>query len=349
MKENKTIKVGSFFSGIGSPEKALKKLKQERIIDDYEVMFFSEIDKSAIKSYCTIHNINSELNWGDITKINGENLPYCDLWIGGFPCQDISYAGKMKGFEFTSSTRSSLGWEMIRLLKEVKEKPQYVIFENVASIINKKFKNTLVLFKEELINLGYKLYDDILCAINYGIPQNRTRYFLIAILNDCKTFSFPKPVFDHCILKDFLDKEVDEKYYLTYDKYEENNNTRWFTKKNLNELIYEVDIEKYKKGGLCGKDHSTKFTQSSRIYSDNGFAPTLTRSNTALNCKLVVSEEIMRIRKITPKEAWRLMGFEDKDFVAASQVCKETALYKQAGNSIVVNVLYFILKELFEK
>ena len=82
---NEILKVGTFFSGIGSPEKALERLKQEKIIGDYKVEFFSEIDKDAIKSYCAIHNVNPDLNLGDITKIKGEDLPSCDLWIGGFP------------------------------------------------------------------------------------------------------------------------------------------------------------------------------------------------------------------------------------------------------------------------
>ena len=83
---------------------------------------------------------------------------------------------------------------MIRLLKEIENKPKYVIFENVASITSKKFKNTLDLFKEELKNLGYELYEDILNAADYGIPQTRKRYFLIAILNGCDSFSFPNPI-----------------------------------------------------------------------------------------------------------------------------------------------------------
>lgn len=188
---NDTIKVGTFFSGIGAPEKAFEKLKNDNVINDYEIMFFSEIDKDAIKSYCAIHNSKEELNLGSITEIKGKDLPYCDIWIGGFPCQDISCAGKMKGFNFESSTRSSLGWEMIRLLKEVKVKPKYVIFENVASITSKRFKPTLDLFKEDLVNLGYSLYDDILCATDFEIPQTRKRYFLVAILDKNKEFKFP--------------------------------------------------------------------------------------------------------------------------------------------------------------
>ena len=169
-------------------------MKREKVIDNYELKFFSEIDKHAVKSYCAIHNIDEKLNLSSITNIKGKDLPDSDLWIWGFPCQDISCAGKMKGFDFNTSTRSSLGWEMIRLLKEVKNKPKYVIFENVAMITSKRFKDTLSLFKKDLINLEYKLYDDILIASDYGIPQIRKRYFLIAILNNNnnKEFNFPE-------------------------------------------------------------------------------------------------------------------------------------------------------------
>lgn len=137
-----------------------------------------------------IHHESEKKNLGDITKINGQDLPYCDLWIGEFPCQDISYAGKMKGFDIESSTRSSLGWEMIRLLKEVENKSKYVIFENVAAIASKKFEKTLKLFKENLNKLGYTLYDKVLNAVDYGIPQTRKRYFLVAISDKNKKFLY---------------------------------------------------------------------------------------------------------------------------------------------------------------
>lgn len=289
---NEIIKVGTFFSGIGSPEKALERLKNEGHIKDYKVEFFSEIDKNAIKSYCAIHNVDESLNLGSITDIKGKNLPYCDLWIGGFPCQDISCAGKMRGFDFTSSTRSSLGWEMIRLLKEVNTKPKYVIFENVAMITSKKFKETLNLFKEDLISLGYTLYDQLLSATDYGIPQTRTRYFLVAILDNQKQFKFPDEIESDVILKDFLEEFVEEKYYLTNSDYIEKDNKRIFKHKNRNDIEYEVDMDKHLIGGVCGIDKHTKFAISSRLFSIYGNSPTLTASNTADNSKIVVESEV---------------------------------------------------------
>ena len=289
---NEIIKVGTFFSGIGSPEKALERLKNEGHIKDYKVKFFSEIDKNAIKSYCAIHNVDESLNLGSITDIKGKNLPYCDLWIGGFPCQDISCAGKMRGFDFTSSTRSSLGWEMIRLLKEVNTKPKYVIFENVAMITSKKFKETLNLFKEDLISLGYTLYDQLLSATDYGIPQTRTRYFLVAILDNQKQFKFPDKIESDVILKNFLEEFVEGKYYLTNSNYIEKDNKRVFKHKNRNDIEYEVDMDKYLIGGVCGIDKHTKFAISSRLFSIYGNSPTLTASNTADNSKIVVESEV---------------------------------------------------------
>lgn len=289
---NEIIKVGTFFSGIGSPEKALERLKNEGHIKDYKVEFFSEIDKNAIKSYCAIHDVDESLNLGSITDIKGKDLPYCDLWIGGFPCQDISCAGKMRGFDFTSSTRSSLGWEMIRLLKEVKTKPKYIIFENVAMITSKKFKETLNLFKEDLISLGYTLYDQLLSATDYGIPQTRTRYFLVAILDNQKQFKFPEKIESDVILKNFLEEFVDEKYYLTNSNYIEKDNKRVFRHKNRNDIEYEVDMDKYLIGGVCGIDKHTKFAISSRLFSIYGNSPTLTASNTSDNSKIVVESEV---------------------------------------------------------
>lgn len=290
MTNEGVIKVGTFFSGIGSPEKALEILKNEKYIKDFKIEFFSEIDKNAIKSYCAIHNIDESLNVGNILDIQGKNLKYCDLWIGGFPCQDISCAGKMNGFNFNSSTRSSLGWEMIRLLREVQVKPKYVIFENVKMITSKRFKDTLTLFKQDLEDLGYTLYDDVLSASDYGIPQTRKRYFLVALLNKSEKFKFPDKIKLEINLKDILEINVDEKYYLTNNEYEVNENKRIFKNKKREDINYEIDISKFNSGGVCGIDKHSNFAQSARLFSENGLAPTITASNTADNTKIVVEE-----------------------------------------------------------
>lgn len=196
----------------------------------------------------------------------------------------------MKGFDFKSSTRSSLGWEMIRLLKEVNIKQKYVIFENVANITSKAFKNTPNLFKQDLISLGYTLYDKALNAIDYGVPQTRKRYFLVAILDKEEKFSFIEGEGCPETLLDYLERDVDEKYYLTTNKYKVVNNKFIFNKKNNSDREYEVNLKKYNEGGVCGKDKSCEFAQPLRVFSQNGYAPTLTANNTSDNCKILVEE-----------------------------------------------------------
>ena len=345
-----TLKVGTFFSGIGSPEQAIKRLKKDNLIDDYESMFYCEIDRAASKTYSIINEVDESKNLGSITDVNGKDLPYADLWVGGFPCQDISLAGKLRGFNFQSSTRSSLGWEMIRLLGEVKEKPKFVIFENVANITSEMFVKTLHLFKYDMERLGYTLYDQVLNAKDYGIPQKRQRYFLIAILGEYG-FCFPHTLKKKVILKDCLE-DADEKYFLTTNKYTiRSNGNREYLKKNNDKVKYELDINRFLYTDMCGTDITSKFYQTSRIHSENGIAPTLTASNTADNCKIATlcngTLEDLRIRTITSKEAWRLMGFSDEVYDKAKLSTSETNLFHQAGNSIVVDVMYHIFKSLF--
>lgn len=250
-----TIRVGTFFSGIGAPEKAFQKLKEEKIIKDYRIEFFSEIDKNAIKSYCAVHNVDESLNLGSITEIKGNELPYCDIWIGGFPCQDISCAGKMKGFDLKSATRSSLGWEMIRLLREVKNKPKYVVFENVENITSKPFRETLSLFKQDLINLGYTLYDKVLDATKYDMPQTRKRYFLVAILGNKKVFTFADGngrvgriiMFKECLrnnIMPFIILDDDKTYYMRGLKEYENDKMFLIDTIGHEQDLYEKMCEK---------------------------------------------------------------------------------------------------------
>ena len=210
----KSIKLGTFFSGIGAPEKALGNIGI-----DYDLQFFSEIDKYAIKAYCAIHDESEEKCVGSISDLKGVNLPYCDMWFGGFPCQDISLAGNGKGFALETESRSSLGWEMIRLLREVKTKPKYIVFENVAAIFNETHRPVLNLFKQDLEELGYTLFNKLLNSKDYGVPQNRNRYFLVAILGEYN-YKFPTAIPLNLKLKDTLEDEVNNKYYLTDNQME---------------------------------------------------------------------------------------------------------------------------------
>ena len=358
--DKNNVKVGTFFSGIGSPEMAFKRLKDNGVINNFESVFFCEVDKHAIKSYCAIHNKSESDNLGDITKINGADLPYCDIWIGGFPCQDISAAGVQRGFAFNSNTRSSLGWKMIQFLREIKDPPKVVIFENVAAITNVNMKKTLNLFKKDLEDLGYSLYDQVLTALNYGTPQNRERYFLVAIRGNY-LYHFPEKIKLKLRLKDLLEKEIDpnlvlsEKVPFDLQKFVENKNYDKNSKlicKNLKDKRkrYVINLYRFIDGkNHCGRDTSSKYNQTARLWSMNGYCPTLTANSTEDTSKMIIyKDNCFFVKKISPLESWRFMGFSDDDFYKAKSIGSSyRQLFKQAGNSIATNVIYYILKNLF--
>ena len=206
------MKVLSLFSGIGAFEKAL-----DRLNIDYELVAFSEIDKYATKSYCAIHGVDESMNLGDITKVDENSLPKdIDLITYGFPCQDISLAGKQKGLfnNDGTQTRSGLFFEALRIIEATK--PKIAIAENVKNLTGKKFKEQFELVLKSLEEAGYSNYWKVLNAKDYGIPQNRERVFIISIRKDIdKGYEFPKPFPLQLRLKDMLDDEVDEKYYLS--------------------------------------------------------------------------------------------------------------------------------------
>ena len=361
LKLNKdNVKVGTFFSGIGSPEMAFKRLKDNGIIKNFESVFYCEIDKYAVKSYCAIHNKTENDNLGDITKINGADLPYCDIWIGGFPCQDISMAGVRRGFDFNSNTRSSLGWKMIQFLREIKDPPKVVIFENVAAITNVNMRRTLNLFKKDLEDLGYTLYDQVLTALDYGTPQNRERYFLVAIKGNY-LYYFPEKIKLKLRLKDLLEKDIDpnlvlsEKVPFDLQKFVENRNYDKNSKlicKNLKDRRkrYVINLYRFIDGkNHCGRDTSSRYNQTARLWSMNGYCPTLTANSTEDTSKMIIyKDNCFFVKKISPLESWRFMGFSDEDYYKAKSIgTSNRQLFKQAGNSIATNVIYYILKNLF--
>lgn len=197
------------FSGIGAFEKAL-----ERQNIPFELINYCEIDKYASKSYSAIHNISEDFNLGDITKVNEKTLPDFDLMTWGFPCQDISVAGNQKGI-IKGETRSGLYYEGLRILKE--KKPKYSIIENVKALTQKKFEREFKQILKDLSESGYNNYWQVLNAKDYGIPQNRERVFIVSIRKDVDNgmFKFPKGFDNGIRLKDILEDEVDEKYYLS--------------------------------------------------------------------------------------------------------------------------------------
>lgn len=408
------LKVNELFSGIGSQKAALERLGIE-----HEIIGIAEIDKYAIKSYEAIHG--PVRNYGDISKI--DKLDYADFWTYSFPCQDISVAGKQAGIN--EHTRSGLLYQVERLLqvsKEHDELPKYLMLENVKNLVGKKFKAQFDEWIQRLDELGYNTYWQVLNAKNYGIPQNRERVFAISILKDIDIgYVFPEPFELKKRLKDILEKEVDEKYYINSEKAKklisqitqtgtgllseqatkldgmtECANTllardyKGFDNQAMNCVIENFDQKRI--GGLY--DGETKH-QAGSVWDINCIAPTvdtmqggnrqpcilepciaanrgrnpdnpsdrtvgsptdqrleINQNGTSNTITTVQKDNYLmepqyRIRKLTPLECWRLMGFKDEQFYKAEKVNSNSQLYKQAGNSIVVDVLYYIFKNLF--
>lgn len=206
------MKVLSLFSGIGAFEKALDNLQVP-----YELVAYCEIDKYASKSYAAIHGVPESMNIGDITKVDEKQLPKdIDLITYGFPCQDISIAGKQKGLlnEDGTKTRSGLFFEALRIIEETQ--PRVAIAENVKNLTGKKFASQFQTVLDSLEQAGYNNYWKVLNLKDFGIPQNRERVFIVSIRKDIDngTFKFPGGFPLKLRLKDVLEVEVDERYYM---------------------------------------------------------------------------------------------------------------------------------------
>ncbi|MCC0678256.1 MULTISPECIES: DNA (cytosine-5-)-methyltransferase [unclassified Clostridioides] len=205
----KELKLLSLFSGIGAFEKALGNIKVR-----YKLINYCEIDKYASKSYSVIHDVSEDMNLGDITKIDISKLAQdVDIITHGSPCTNYSVAGKGDGGDKGSGTASSLMWNTVEIVKYIK--PKYVVWENVKNVLSKKHKHNFEQYINDLKGLGYTSYYQILNAKDFGIPQNRERIFCISILGEHTPYEFPIGFTLQYRLKDFLEKEVDEKYYLS--------------------------------------------------------------------------------------------------------------------------------------
>jgi DNA (cytosine-5)-methyltransferase 1 len=179
---------------------------------DYELVGWSEIDKYAIQAHDALYPQWADRNYGDISKIDWNNVPDFDLFTYSSPCQDFSNAGLQRGGTEGSGTRSSLLWECRRAI--VAKRPKYLLLENVAALVSQKFLPLFNKWQAELASYGYTNFAQVLNAKDYGVPQNRERVFLVSILNG-DSYHFPKPFKLEKRLKDVLETNVDEKYYLS--------------------------------------------------------------------------------------------------------------------------------------
>lgn len=206
------LKVFTAFSGYDSQCIALDRLYQHNKDFEYELVGWSEIDKYAIQAHNAIYPQYSDRNYGDISKIDWTQVPDFDLFTYSSPCQDFSNAGKQAGGAEGSGTRSSLLWECRRAI--VAKKPKYLLMENVAALVSKKFIRLFNAWQLELESYGYRNFAKVLNAKNYGVPQNRERIFMVSVLDETARYEFPDPMPLTIRLKDVLEKEVEERYYL---------------------------------------------------------------------------------------------------------------------------------------
>lgn len=202
------ITVNELFAGIGAFRKALINLNI-----DHEIVGISEIDRFAIASYTALYG--ETRNYGDISKVS--KLDYADLWTYGFPCQDLSTAGKQKGIK--KGTRSGLLLEVQRLIGMAAlydELPKYLVLENVKNLASKKFLGSFEDWLEWLDEAGYNTYWQIINAADYGMAQKRERVIAVSIRKDVDTgFTFPAPIPLEKKFRDYLETEVDDRYYLS--------------------------------------------------------------------------------------------------------------------------------------
>jgi DNA (cytosine-5)-methyltransferase 1 len=368
------LRLLELFGGIGACTKALKKLGI-----DVEVVDYVEIDRYAVASYNAINNTNFKPQ--DITQWDKD--VEVDFIMHGSPCQDFSLAGKQAGGDEGSGTRSSLMYETIRIVEKLK--PKYVIWENVKNLLSKKHRLNFDSYLEIMESLGYKSDYQVLNAKDFGIPQNRERVFTISIRNDIKKSPvlFLQKQELKLILQDLLEIEVDKKYYLSKKMIKNISALGSKTFKNNNSKI-NLDIARpltstMHKMHRAGSDNYISddlprnydlsiliknATKKGYMEAHEGDSINLAYSNSktrrgrvgvqisqTLQCNdnMGVVVDNLKIRKLTPKECWRLMGFDDEDFEKAEKVNSNTQLYKQAGNSIVVNVLMAIFNELLKK
>ena len=329
---------------IESRERERERLEQITLsLDSKKPIANSSIKKIINKYFGDILLSEKKLNnTFDITKTQyfqiSKNI---DIFTYSFPCQDLSNQGRQKGMEKNSKTRSSLLWEVDRLLSDMKknwkiyEMPKYLLLENVSQIGNYKNRKSLNEWISKLNKIGYETKIYYLNSSNFNSPQNRKRAYGLSIRKDWKEkMNFIFPDFESIIkknkkpLKCILDKKVKQSYFLKQlDKFKKTDFV--LTKSNIN------------KSKLIGY---TNFSSEAYVYDINFTGPTLTASGANSRIKIIDSN---KIRKLNAKEALKYMGFNESDYKKIKKTnLSETKIIYLAGNSIVVNVLEKIFESL---
>lgn len=252
------LRVFTAFSGYDSQMMALQRLKDNFPDFDFVCVGWSEIDKNAIIAHDACFPECKGMNYGDISKIDWSKVPDFDLFTYSFPCTDISASGRQAGLEEGSGTRSSLLWECRKAI--VAKHPRYLLMENVKALASGKFVKYLNKWQAFLHNEGYDNFTQILNAKDYGVPQNRERVFMVSILrteqepNPC--YYFPKPFKLEKRIKDVLEQDVDESFFLS-DKALE-----YFCRVN-NDKTHNHNFQP-KEGGYCVYSNMQEWPESGR-------------------------------------------------------------------------------------
>ena len=357
-KPKNTVRVASLFSGIGAFEQALKALGVKT-----KIVLACDNDEFAKKSFFSNYKIE-EKNWfDDIQKINGAKFKdKVDLLVGGAPCQSFSMVGKRLGLK---DNRGNLTFHFIKKINEIK--PKVFIFENVRALLSVDNGTAWKIIYNKFKQTGYTFYYDKLNAKNFGIPQNRERLFIVGFKKKIN-FSFPGPIALKNTMQNYLEGSFNKKFYLPpkgiafvtkeknlKKKYTQVNGNIALCQKRNQQFNWHGDFVQVKKTNIKKYILSNKVKKyvlssgTKGFYSKPEIDLEIARPLVSTMHKMhrsgvdnYISLKKGKIRKLTPRECLRLMGFPD----TFKQVVSDTQLYRQTGNSIVVNVIVALFKSM---
>ncbi|WP_339023146.1 DNA (cytosine-5-)-methyltransferase [Spiroplasma endosymbiont of Crioceris asparagi] len=348
----------------------------EEEIDDFLSKFTHSLDSKNPTNFLKIKQLDFKIkkllydayknsnNMGSIINIDGKKLPKCDILTYSFPCQDLSNAGKNLGMSKESNTRSGLLWEVERILEEANQEnnlPRYLLLENVRNLVSSRHSKEYIEWLEKLKSLGYSTKTYLLNSFNYGSVQKRIRVFALSILDGDKinfvddyfknkkliSEENPKDISSNLKLKQSLEKIID----ISYTKYLHEAKEAIPNDTPSRKKIYDKNpkIFSNNKEDIMGEKTKTKNGYYSR------WVRTITTKQDRHPNAGVISIKKSKIdegknsyRFLTPRETFKIMGFSNNDFdkIKEKEIIRNDVLYRQAGNSIVVNVLVAIFNEI---
>ena len=339
-----TIKVFTAFSGYDSQCMALDRLHEHNPHFNYELVGWAEIDKYAIQAHNAVYPQWADRNYGDISRIDWQQVPDFDLFTYSSPCQDFSQAGKQAGGTEGSGTRSSLLWECRRAI--LAKKPKYLLMENVAALVSQKFIRLFNAWQLELESYGYRNFAKVLNAKDYGVPQNRERIFMVSILDESARYEFPQPMPLTLRLKDKLDNVgrligVSESIWR---KIEWRTNPDSMIHADVSGCIRAVDYKIPKMVWEWCDENEQMSAESEKIVAS--FLKMV--KNGELKMPKILEGRRFKIRLQEPNESFRLMDVPEAYIDRIQQAgISRSQQYKMAGNSIVVSCMYHIWRRLW--